>query len=82
MGTFGVEEHENDDFLDFVDDNTTPSHLTNLLKGFVPGNKVVGILNNLSATQRKNVADNVIQKGIRYLEGVNPKAAKSDKRSD
>ena len=68
MGVFGYEEHENDDFLDFVQDSHSEKYLLSVLKKKCNIDKVVGILNILSPKARQQVDKNLVAKAITYLQ--------------
>lgn len=69
MGAFGEEEHQNDNFLDFVADNFDEKHLLRLLKSrYIKGPYIVGIANKLSPKARKKIPEKLAKKGISYLQ--------------
>ena len=67
MGYFGTEEHQNDDFLDYIEDTNDPDLLLKYIKTASGGN-IVGIFNLLKPSDRNKIAGSIIQKGISYLQ--------------
>ena len=71
MGAWGYEEHENDTFLDYIEDDTSVDNLMyklnrrNLAR-FNP-ELVVGIINVMPAESRKDVDKDLIQRAREYL---------------
>lgn len=68
MGAFGYEEHENDDFLDFVSDDLSQENLLAKIKSTRYSPKLlVGIINKLTPSNRKVVAKSDVSRGLNYL---------------
>lgn len=75
MGAFGYEEHENDDFLDFVEDDTSEKNLLHLLNTtsveFWTFNAqyLVGILNLLASSEKDVIDKSIKEIALKYLQG-------------
>lgn len=68
MGAWGTEEHENDDFLDYINDENDPETLVKYIKKAKSPDKIVGIFNLLNSSSRNQISKNIIKKGVHYLE--------------
>lgn len=75
MGVFGYEEYENDDFLDFVGDDTSDANLLRILTirndlelWEWNAEYLAGILNKISPVARETVSAELKSIALRYLE--------------
>ena len=68
MGAWGYEEHDNDDFLDFVEDDTSVENLLKKVSRCLDSPEYfVGIVNRLSPEERKKLPLEQINDSITYL---------------
>ena len=67
MGVWGTLENENDDFLDYIEDDTSTNNLIDKLKKTNQGVYIVGIVNVLKPIYRKRIKKEKIKKALHYL---------------